>query len=64
MRLYTGRMFPNRYQGAAFPSRSWNRTKKYAADVIAVFLNRNGTVRSVESFLTGLVETTRTSATR
>jgi glucose/arabinose dehydrogenase len=58
MRFYTGKMFPEKYQGAIFVARHgpWNRTKKYAADVVAVFLNANGTVKSVEPFMTGLVE--------
>jgi glucose/arabinose dehydrogenase len=58
MRFYTGTMFPQKYQGAIFVARHgpWNRTKKYAADVVAVFLNPNGTVKSMEPFLTGLVE--------
>lgn len=58
MRLYTGKMFPEKYHNAIFVARHgpWNRTKKYAADVVAVFLNDNGTVKSVEPFLTGLVE--------
>ena len=29
---------------------------KYAADVVVAFLNTDGSVRSVEPFLTGLVE--------
>ncbi len=58
MRFYTGRMFPPKYQNAIFIARHgpWNRTKKYAADVVAVFLNPNGSVKSMEPFLTGLVE--------
>ena len=58
MRFYTGKMFPEKYQGAIFVARhgSWNRSKKYAADVVAVFLNANGTVKCVEPFMTGLVE--------
>ncbi|HET8531898.1 MAG TPA: PQQ-dependent sugar dehydrogenase [Methylomirabilota bacterium] len=58
MRFYTGKMFPQKYQNAIFIARHgpWNRTQKYAADVIAVFLNPNGTVKSAEPFLTGLVE--------
>jgi glucose/arabinose dehydrogenase len=56
--FYTGKMFPQKYQGAIFVARHgpWNRTQKYAADVVAVFLNPNGTVKSMEPFLTGLVE--------
>lgn len=58
MRFYTGKMFPQKYQGAIFVARHgpWNRTQKYAADVVAVFLNPNGTVKSMEPFLTGLLE--------
>src|SRR5262245_5145924 len=58
MRFYTGKMFPEKYRGAIFIARHgpWNRTVKYAADVVVAFLNKNGTVRSVEPFLTGLVE--------
>jgi glucose/arabinose dehydrogenase len=58
MRFYTGTAFPSRYHGAIFVARHgpWNRTKKYAADVVAVFLDERGAVRAVEPFLTGLVE--------
>ena len=51
-------MFPEKYHNAIFIARHgpWNRTKKYASDVVAVFLNANGTVKSMEPFLTGLVE--------
>jgi len=58
MRFYTGKMFPAQYQGAIFIARHgpWNRTVKYAADVVVAFLNKDGSVRAVEPFLTGLVE--------
>jgi glucose/arabinose dehydrogenase len=58
MRFYTGRMFPAKYQNAIFVARHgpWNRTQKYAADVVAVFLDKSGKVTAVEPFLTGLVE--------
>ena len=58
MRFYTGTMFPAKYRGAIFIARHgpWNRTKKYAADVVVAFLDANGRVKSVEPFLTGLVE--------
>jgi len=58
MRFYAGKMFPYKYQGAIFLARHgpWNRTKKYAADVVAIFLDRKGNVTKVEPFLTGLVE--------
>jgi glucose/arabinose dehydrogenase len=58
MRFYTGKMFPGQYQGAIFIARHgpWNRTKKYAADVVVAYLDRKGKVTKVEPFLTGLVE--------
>ena len=58
MRFYSGRMFPQQYQGAIFIARHgpWNRTQKYAADVIVVHLSSTGTVRAAQPFLTGLVE--------
>ena len=58
MRFYTGKMFPSKYQGAIFIARHgpWNRTKKYAGDVVVAFLDRYGKVTKVEPFLTGLVE--------
>jgi glucose/arabinose dehydrogenase len=58
MRFYTGKMFPQRYQNAIFIARHgpWNRTTKYAADVVVAFLDAQGNVTSVEPFLTGLVE--------
>jgi len=58
MRFYTGKMFPEKYQNAIFIARHgpWNRSTKYAADVIVVYLNGNGTVKSWEPFMTGLVE--------
>ena len=58
MRFYTGKMFPARYQNAIFIARHgpWNRTKKYAADVVVAFLDAGGKVTKVEPFLTGLVE--------
>ena len=58
MRFYTGTMFPAEYQNAIFIARHgpWNRTTKYAADVVVAFLNPDGTVKQVAPFLTGLVE--------
>jgi glucose/arabinose dehydrogenase len=58
MRFYTGKMFPEKYHNAIFLTRHgpWNRTAKYAADVVAVILDEKGGVRRVEPFLTGLVE--------
>jgi glucose/arabinose dehydrogenase len=58
MRFYTGKMFPVKYHNAIFIARHgpWNRTKKYAADVVVAFLDAKGKVTKVEPFLTGLVE--------
>ncbi|WP_202912987.1 PQQ-dependent sugar dehydrogenase [Acuticoccus sediminis] len=58
MRFYTGEMFPERYRGAIFVARHgpWNRTKKIGADILAVFLDENGDVTSMEPFLEGLIE--------
>ena len=57
MRFYAGKMFPAKYQNAIFLARHgpWNRTQKYAADVVAVFIDAKGNAR-MEPFLTGLVE--------
>ena len=57
MRFYTGTMFPGEYRGAIFVARhgSWNKTVKTGGDVAAVKLNRDGSVRAVEPFLTGFI---------
>jgi glucose/arabinose dehydrogenase len=57
MRFYTGKMFPAKYHNAIFLTRHgpWNRTQKYAADVVAIFIDDKGNAR-MEPFLTGLVE--------
>jgi glucose/arabinose dehydrogenase len=57
MRFYTGKMFPAKYQGAIFIARHgpWNRTIKYAADVVVAQVDAKGRVK-IEPFLTGLVE--------
>jgi glucose/arabinose dehydrogenase len=57
MRFYTGKMFPNQYQNVIFIARrgSWNRTKKIGGDVIVVKLNKDGSVKSQEEFLTGFL---------
>jgi glucose/arabinose dehydrogenase len=57
MRFYTGTMFPPDYRGAIFVARhgSWNKTFKTGGDVVAVKLNRDGSVRTVEPFLTGFI---------
>lgn len=58
MRFYTGKMFPAKYQGAMFIARHgpWNRTQKYAADVVVAWPDGKGGVSKMEPFMTGLVE--------
>ena len=57
MRFYTGNMFPKSYKNVIFVARhgSWNRSKKFGGDVAVVKLNKDGTVKSVEPFLTGFL---------
>ena len=57
MRFYTGGNFPAKYKNAIFYARhgSWNRTKKVGGDIVAVFLNKDGTVKSTETFITGFL---------
>jgi glucose/arabinose dehydrogenase len=58
LRFYSGSMFPRDYRGVIFIARhgSWNRTKKIGGDVIALYLNKEGTVQSREPFLTGFID--------
>jgi glucose/arabinose dehydrogenase len=57
MRFYTGTMFPYEYRGAVLIARhgSWNRTTKLGGDVVMMRLNRDGTVKSAETFVTGFL---------
>jgi len=58
MRFYTGKMFPAKYKNAIFLARrgSWNRSVKFGGDVVAIFLNKDGTVKSSEPFITGFLD--------
>jgi glucose/arabinose dehydrogenase len=58
MRFYAGNMFPKAYRNAIFVARhgSWNKTQKFGGDVAVVRLNKDGTVKSVEPFMTGFIE--------
>ncbi len=58
MRFYTGNMFPAEYRGAILIARhgSWNRTQKFGGDIAIAKLNKDGTVKSVEPFITGFIE--------
>src|SRR5262245_62133029 len=58
MRFYEGKMFPSEYKGGIFVARhgSWNRSVKFGGDVVFVKLNKDGTVKSVNPFMTGFLE--------
>lgn len=58
MRFYTGDRFPAKYKNAIFMARhgSWNRSVKFGGDILAVFLNKDGTVKGTEVFITGFLE--------
>jgi len=57
MRFYTGNMFPREYHNAIFIARhgSWNKTTKIGGDIVVAKLNADGTVKSVEPFITGFL---------
>lgn len=57
MRFYTGTSFPPDYRNAILVARhgSWNRTSKIGGDVVVVRLNKDGSVKSVEPFITGFL---------
>ena len=58
MRFYTGHMFPEKYRGAIFLARhgSWNKTNKIGGDLVVVYLNKDGTVKAQEPFMTGFLQ--------
>ncbi len=58
MRFYTGNTFPSEYRNAIFIARhgSWNRTKKIGGDIVVANLSEDGTVKSIEPFITGFIE--------
>ncbi|MCO5123175.1 MAG: PQQ-dependent sugar dehydrogenase [Rhizobacter sp.] len=58
MRFYTGSMFPAKYRGAIFIARHgpWNRSQKFAADVVVALPDGKGGFSTIEPFLSGLVE--------
>ena len=57
LRFYTGSMFPAKYKNAIFLARhgSWNRTNKFGGDIIVYHLNKDGTVKSSEVFISGFL---------
>jgi glucose/arabinose dehydrogenase len=58
MRFYTGTMFPQKYRGGIFIARhgSWNKSNKIGGDVIFATLNKDGSVKSWEPFMTGFLK--------
>jgi glucose/arabinose dehydrogenase len=58
LRFYTGTMFPAEYRDQIIVARhgSWNRTKKFGGDIALVKLNKDGSVKSVEPFITGFLQ--------
>lgn len=58
IRFYTGNMFPAEYRNAMFIARkgSWNRSKKYGYDVVAVTATPDGKNVKVTPFLTGFLD--------
>jgi glucose/arabinose dehydrogenase len=58
IKFYTGNAFPAEYRGQAFIARhgSWNKTKKIGGDIVVAKLNADGTLKSLEPFLTGFLE--------
>jgi glucose/arabinose dehydrogenase len=58
IKFYTGGAFPAEYRGQAFIARhgSWNKTKKIGGDIVVAKLNADGTLKSLEPFLTGFIQ--------
>ena len=58
MRFYTGSTFPAKYYNAIFIARhgSWNKTNKIGGDIYVVYLNKDGTVKGQEPFMTGFIQ--------
>ena len=57
MRFYTGGMFPKTFKNAIIVARhgSWNRSRKLGGDVVAVHLDKDGKVKSMEPLITGFL---------
>jgi len=51
-------MFPAKYNNGIFLARhgSWNRSANFGGDVGAISLNKDGTVKSSEPFITGFLD--------
>ena len=57
LKFYTGHIFPAEYRDQILVARhgSWNRTIKFGGDIALVRLNKDGSVKSVEPFVTGFL---------
>jgi glucose/arabinose dehydrogenase len=58
IKFYTGNAFPAEYRGQAFIARhgSWNKSKKIGGDILVAKLNKDGTLKSLDPFLTGFLQ--------
>ncbi|MGA0609849.1 PQQ-dependent sugar dehydrogenase [Caldimonas sp. KR1-144] len=58
MTFYTGRQFPQKYQGGIFSAQhgSWNRTKPNGAQVLFTSLKSDGTADKTEVFASGWLD--------
>jgi glucose/arabinose dehydrogenase len=58
IKFYTGTAFPAEYRGQAFIARhgSWNKTKKIGGDIVVANLNADGSLKSLDTFLTGFLQ--------
>ena len=58
IKFYTGTAFPAEYRGQAFIARhgSWNKSKKIGGDIVVAKLNADGTVKSIDTFITGFLQ--------
>jgi len=58
IKFYTGNSFPAEYRGQAFIARhgSWNKSKKIGGDILVAKLNKDGTLKSLEPFVTGFLQ--------
>jgi glucose/arabinose dehydrogenase len=58
IKFYTGTAFPGDYRGQAFIARhgSWNKSKKIGGDIVVAKLNKDGTLKSLDPFLTGFID--------
>jgi glucose/arabinose dehydrogenase len=58
IKFYTGNAFPAEYRGQAFIARhgSWNKSKKIGGDIVVAKLNKDGTLKSLDPFLTGFIQ--------